>query len=129
MLPRLTDIPVRLSCRLALGINILAITWLATTGQDMPAAASSWDKANHFIAFLVLSALLDFSLPHWPFAGRKILLLLGYGLILELVQYFLPLRHFSVADVLADGVGIIVYISLLPLLRRSFLQRWRYCPQ
>ncbi len=122
----LTATRIRLFCRLVLASNVMVITWLATTGQEMPAVASIWDKANHFVAFLVLSALLDFSQPRWPFGGVKILLLLAYGLAIELVQYFLPLRYFSLADLLADAVGIVVYISLLPLLRRSPLQRWRY---
>lgn len=37
---------------------------------------------------------------------KKVLILLAFGLQIELVQYFLPNREFSLLDVVADGIGI-----------------------
>ena len=37
---------------------------------------------------------------------KKVTLLLAFGLQIEIVQYFLPNREFSLLDVVADGVGI-----------------------
>lgn len=34
-------------------------------------------------------------------------MLLAFGLQIEIVQYFLPNREFSLLDVVADGVGIV----------------------
>jgi VanZ family protein len=50
---------------------------------------------------------------------RKYLPLFAYGVGMEVLQHFIPNRHFGVDDILADGAGILLYgILLLPLLRR-----------
>ena len=56
----------------------------------------------------------------------KILWLLGYGVMIEVVQYFLPNREASTLDVVADSVGIALYMLSIPLLKRlpGFRQRW-----
>ncbi|CAI6148493.1 MAG: hypothetical protein SPLUMA1_SPLUMAMAG1_00659 [uncultured Sulfurimonas sp.] len=43
----------------------------------------------------------------------KVLLLLVFGLQIEIVQAFLPNREFSLLDVFADGVGILLGMFVL----------------
>lgn len=71
------------------------------------------DKANHIIAFAALAWLADGAYPG-PAPGhgrRKWLLLLGYGLFIEAAQHFLPYREFSGWDLVADGIGIWLYVA------------------
>ena len=86
-------------------ICIIAIEYLATTTQEIKPLEHSWDKANHFIAFLTLYILL--SLAYKKLSVKvKILLLLAFGIQIEIVQAFIPGRDFSGFDVIADSVGI-----------------------
>lgn len=80
---------------------------------------NSWDKANHFIAFLTLYVTL--TLGYTNFKMRtKVLLLLAFGLQIEIVQAFLPNREFSLFDVFADSVGIVFGVFLVSIVYRVF---------
>ncbi|MDY6841435.1 MAG: VanZ family protein [Pseudomonadota bacterium] len=97
--------------RTAFVISLLAIGFLATTGNPYPIPSSSSDKVNHLIAFLELTILTRLAWPElraiW-FAPA----LLGFGLSIEVIQANLPYREFSLADLAVDGAGIA--IGLLP---------------
>ena len=41
-------------------ICIVAIEYLASTTREISVVTNSWDKANHFVAFMVLYILLSF---------------------------------------------------------------------
>ena len=103
--------------RLALLVAVIAITHLATTPLHYPVVEDINDKANHIFAFYVLALLTDFSFPKNGFGPSKAFVLLGYGLLIEVVQYFLPYRSCSLYDLTADGVGLFVYWSSVPALR------------
>jgi VanZ family protein len=49
---------------------------------------------------------------------RKALPLFAYGLVIEIVQYHLPYREFSLWDLAADGLGLLIYPISYPLLKR-----------
>jgi VanZ family protein len=116
--------------RLALCAALLAISYLATTGQEYPVVRAISDKINHIAAFCALAFLLDFSFPQSELGVAKILLLLGYGLLIEIVQSFLPHRTASLFDLLADAAGIALYRLALPALKYAPLvcQRWTATP-
>jgi VanZ family protein len=113
--------------RLALILTLGAITFLATTGHGYPVVKDISDKANHMLAFYVLAMLVDFSFPKTRFGVSKILALLTYGLLIEIIQGFLPDRTPSLVDLLADGVGIAMYKLSVPILTRVpfFCLRWK----
>ncbi len=104
-----------LSCQplwqLVLLVSAIAVLYLATTSETYPVPASANDKINHSIAFLELTLLAFLA---WP--GARLLYvappLLLFGLLIEVVQSFLPYREFSLLDVAADGTGIVVGIAL-----------------
>lgn len=93
--------------KLSFFICIVAIEYLATTALEIKPIQNSWDKANHFIAFMTLYITLSLGYPKLDVV-KKVLILLFFGLQIELVQYFLPNREFSLLDVVADGVGIVM---------------------
>ncbi|MBP9603834.1 MAG: VanZ family protein [Chromatiaceae bacterium] len=102
----------RLIFRLGLWACLVIISFLAFA----PLASdpgTGHDKANHILAFLVLAGLADLAYPG-PAPGRgwgKWVSLLAYGLLIETVQRFLPYREFSGWDLVADGIGIWLYVA------------------
>jgi VanZ family protein len=96
-------------------ISIVAIEYLATTSLEIKPLENSWDKANHFIAFFTLYVTLSLGYPKLEVV-KKVALLLAFGLQIEIVQYFLPNREFSLLDVVADGVGIVLGIVAIKVL-------------
>lgn len=97
--------------RLALVLSGLAILYLATTASNELLPPSPSDKLNHLVAFLELSLLARLG---WPRTRPIILLALlaGYGVAIELIQWPLPHREFSVADMAADALGIVLGMAL-----------------
>lgn len=81
---------------------------------------------NHLLAFYVLSLLTDYAFPNSDFGLHKALPLLGFGMLIELIQLGLPHRHFSLLDVAVDAVGIGLYALSRPLLRKLPLLRLRW---
>ncbi|MEW8624687.1 MAG: VanZ family protein [Candidatus Thiodiazotropha sp.] len=102
----------------ALAISLIAISFLAFTPLQIPAVSSLNDKLSHILAFLYLALLCDFAWPQARWNLTKALSLLGYGLFIETVQAFLPHRFFSMLDLAADGLGLIIYTLILPWLLR-----------
>jgi VanZ family protein len=45
-----------------------------------------------------------------------------FGLLIEIIQYFLPWRSFSLLDWLADIIGILTYDVVHRLKRRYYLK-------
>jgi len=66
------------------------------------------DKIAHGITFFSLSFLYSHSEGD-KYGIKSLLLLVLFGFVIELIQYFLPWRSFSWFDWLADIVGIISY--------------------
>jgi len=98
--------------RVYLFICVVAIEFLATTTIHIEAIESFWDKANHFTAFFVLYILLTFAFKKLSTLS-KVVLLLSYGLQIEIVQSFIDGRFFSLLDVVADSVGIVIGVFFI----------------
>lgn len=95
----------------------LAIEYLALTPQHIEIVESFWDKQNHFIAFCALYVLL--SLAYNRVSTRlKTFLLLLIGLQIEITQYFIPARSFSLMDIVADSVGILIGIGIYKVITK-----------
>ena len=105
---------------------LIVISYLALTPKTYPLVETISDKTKHMIAFFVLAWLCDISFPKSPFSLAKICFLLGYGLFLELWQYYLPYREFSILDLLADSLGLFLYLILRPLIMRCPLFKWQW---
>ena len=115
--------------RAGLVASILLISYLSFSQiEDSPFALLTFlnDKLHHAVAFFVLAFLLDFAWPRQPWQRTKWLTLLGYGLFIEVVQFFIPYREFSLWDLAADGLGLLLYGYSLPLIKRTpgLAPRW-----
>ena len=65
-----------------------------------------WDKAQHALAFAVLTGWALLLWPQW--AGRVVLGMLAYGAGIELGQWAVGWRFAEWADLAADAVGVLV---------------------
>ena len=96
--------------RIVLIACVATILWLALSpNPPNPAGLFDLDKVNHVGAFLVLSLLADYSYLARSALVLKGTVLLGFGLLIEGLQYWVGYRYFEVSDLIADGVGIVLY--------------------
>jgi len=112
--------------RVMLVLSLLLIIYLATAELEHPVMTSVNDKFGHILAFVILAFLLDFSFPASSYNLSKILPLLAYGILIEIVQYFLPYRMFSLLDMLADAGGLVIYAMFIPMLKHIPILRLRW---
>jgi len=108
-------------------VYLALVVYLAFAPVDHTMIGRINDKTSHVFAFFMLALLADFSFPGKDFGWYKILPLILFGLVVEIMQYFLQLGIFSLFDLLADVLGLILYTFSYPLLKRlPFIQlRWR----
>lgn len=103
---------------------VLAIAFLAFA--PLPESPGfDWDKANHLAAFVTLVALAELGWPGRRAMPWRLALVLGYGVFIELVQAQLPYRQGSVLDLVADGLGVALYLVLKRAALR--LSAWGLC--
>ena len=80
------------------------------------------DATLHFLSFALLAWLLcrdHVRQPRLYISSLKIASLsLVYGLFIEIIQWFLPYRTFSLRDLLADAGGIVSACLLFLIMRR-----------
>ena len=109
-----------LSSRVLLVLSILAISFLATIEIN-----SSWqtrvdDKLMHFLCFAYLTIIFKFA----QFIDQDFLLyviVLAYGILIEIVQMYLPYRSFEFLDIFADLMGILCAGFLLKLAKDLYI--------
>ncbi|MGE4241086.1 VanZ family protein [Ramlibacter sp.] len=91
--------------RRAFWICIAAVLVLALMPNERQ-PTTGWDKANHLLAFGTLAVL---GLASWPERVRAVAAaLVGYGVLIELLQALTPHRSGDWVDVVADSCGIVV---------------------
>jgi len=87
-------------------IVTLILTLSVVSGFVHPGMFS--DKLAHAIIFFILAFLLS----HWlgkQYGILAITALILFGLLIEVIQYYLPWRSFSYRDWAADIIGVIFY--------------------
>jgi len=98
-------------------LNFAVIEYLALTPQHIEIIESFWDKQNHFAAFLVLYLLLGLAYRDFS-TSKKVAVMTLIAFQIEITQYFIPGRCFSLLDIAADAVGvmmgIVVYRFIAP---------------
>ena len=81
-----------------------------------PTIGTLSDKAHHVFAFVVLGLLLRlaYRINYW----YGLLILIAYGGIIELSQYFTPDRCAEYKDIVADTIGTFIGLKLYKYLRK-----------
>ena len=67
------------------------------------------DKVEHAIVFFILSLLLNRASDTKKYRLRNIMVLSIFGILIELIQHFIPHRSTSISDALANIAGILVF--------------------
>ncbi len=98
---------------------IFIIFFIATKPGGIELFKSIWDKLKHSFAFFVLYILFSFAYPKLNIK-IKVLSLIGYGVLIEIVQYFIPTREFSLEDIFADSIGIISGVIFIKVIKRYY---------
>jgi VanZ family protein len=99
------------------GVAVAVLLYLTQAPtKDLP-SESLWDKAEHAIAWLVLTAI---GLAFWPRRpGRVLAFAFAFGALVEVLQSSLPFgRDGDARDLIADSVGILAALILWAALRR-----------
>ncbi|KAF7960287.1 hypothetical protein AWV80_35135 [Cupriavidus sp. UYMU48A] len=89
---------------------LIAVLVLALMPPTQPLPTTGWDKANHVLAFLVLGCL-----GRRAYARKRtavLLALVGYGVLIEILQGMTSYRDADPADVLADSIGLVAALAL-----------------
>ena len=98
---------VQHSSRILLLFSIFGITLVATQEVVLEAQFLTFDKFLHIGCFIYLTiiAFLSkiFSQELWVYV-----IVLGYGILIEIVQIYIPYRSFEFFDILADFAGILI---------------------
>lgn len=102
---------------------LAAFIYSLSSMSQVPGAEHVWDKLAHVVVFGAL-AWLTLRATHGglrPLAPAPALsaaaLVVGWGILDEIHQRFVPGRYPSVTDVVADAVGTALCLSLWALLR------------
>ena len=88
---------------------VSAMAWLPVSNPAV--TESNPDKFNHIAAFFVLTVVFNLAYTVNLVVLASIMML--YGILIELVQYFLPYRFFDLNDIVADAIGIFLACSII----------------
>ena len=102
-------------------ISIGTVSYLSLTpAVELPFGFKWDDKVYHAFAYLWLSVLplLCFQRRKFDLAGA--LMMAPFGILIEFAQRFVPGRHFSLGDMIANIVGVILGILLVKYLKSYF---------
>ena len=100
------------SLKVILGISILIISVLSVQEIEAQSSVNFSDKFLHFSCFLYLTILSWLSrIIHKELFLYAILL--AYGILIEIVQIYIPYRSFEFLDIFADFLGILAGIFFI----------------
>ena len=107
---------IKHSSRLILVISIVLITILSIQEIEIQSSINFSDKLLHFFCFLYLiiiswlSRIINNEL--WLYV-----IVLAYGILIEIIQIYIPYRSFEFLDIFADFLGVLVGNFLIILLK------------
>lgn len=102
------------------GLLLAVATHQTLTPKAIDAFDSPPDKLIHFLCWAILSASL-YAAFHQAGRYRTLLAgLFGYSVILEIGQHWVPGRHFSSEDMIANGIGCLFVYAIV-----KFIE-WRW---
>lgn len=123
LLPRL----VRVAGTIAIAAVIFYFSLLDTVSAP-PAAGPWWDKQLHLLAYAGLAVAATYATAAWRHDSIRrgvamLLVVVAYGLAIELAQGQLAGRYYSLSDLFANVVG--TTLGGLWLVAERYVQYWR----
>ncbi|MEJ7137512.1 VanZ family protein [Amphibiibacter pelophylacis] len=102
--------------RLVFVAGLCATLVLALVPSVPEALSTGWDKSNHVLAFFVLTVLGCLAFPRHRSVPLALLVL--FGVAIEVLQALTPTRQSDWHDVVADVIGIVLALLVMPLILR-----------
>jgi len=100
--------------------SIVLVGWLSLTPRiEIPYQFSGADKLAHCLTYAWLAILPFFAFARMRAALAEALLMVPLGIGLEFAQRHVPGRDFSVADMIADSVGVALGIIIATYVAKS----------
>lgn len=97
---------------------VLVISSLPGSSVNQP--IRHLDKLAHFGAFFLLSTLLLFAYKFSKPLTFTALIMVLFGLLIEVIQIYVPYRVFSMRDFAADLLGIVFALIVFRILRSKY---------
>jgi len=97
--------PIRLAFKLIFMAALIAIAWASLVPQDVRPQTGFWDGWEHLAAYFVLGITGFIAFPSPSHRLKMLVLIIVYGIVLEVMQGFLPGRMPGVVDALANSIG------------------------
>lgn len=92
-------------------------SYLSLTSAPPGVMLTVSDKLLHAVGYLLLYLSCSLAYPFPAYRARKLILLLAYSVIIEMIQHFIPHRGFSLLDILANGFGLLCGLALFSVLQ------------
>jgi VanZ family protein len=109
---------LRILLRMAFWIPFGFATYMALTPVQHPEISQANDKAMHLLAFGYLTGAFAVAYTHWTTWQRTAAIMLAYAVLIEVVQAFIPNRYWSLLDIAANVIGILLALSGLYAIRK-----------
>ena len=110
---------VQFSFKIILVISVPIITILSLHEVNIESSRNFLDKALHFLCFTYLTLITWLS----RILSKDLhvyVIVLAYGILIEIVQRFLPYRSFEYLDIFADSVGIIAGLIIIKIFKNLY---------
>ncbi len=95
-------------------LYVLMITYFSLTPIEHKVSESIWDKASHFIAYLILFIIAKKVHTKFNYLTCAIICCI-YSFSIECIQYFIPNRNFEGLDIIAGLLGIFLGVLIYKL--------------
>ena len=107
------------SFRIILGISVLLISALSIQEIEAQSSLNLSDRLLHFLCFLYLTII--------TWLGRIIskefllyVIVLAYGILIEIVQIYISYRSFELLDIFADFLGVLAGSFLINFFKNLY---------
>ena len=110
---------VQFSFKIILLISVTIITILFIYEVNIESSPNFLDKALHFLCFTYLTLITWLS----RILSKDLhvyVIVLAYGILIEIVQRFIPYRSFEYLDIFADSVGIIAGLMIIKVFKNLY---------
>ena len=107
---------IQISFRVIFLVSLVIISILAIQEIDLQSSSVISDKFLHFSCFFYL-ALVGWLARILHKELSLYVIVLAYGILIEIVQIYIPYRSFEFLDIFADLTGIIAATFLINLLK------------
>jgi len=114
------SVAIKVIARVLLPVGVVAVGLLSLIPPDAVPAVNLWDKLAHFLAYAMLALCGGFAFSAHRTEIALGALLIGFGCILEIAQIYIPGRSGSIADAIANGLGVVAGMVIVQFLRRRF---------